>query len=93
MTTEIGVVLNLGPSSSRCSFAGEYQGFEIPLKGKSFSQKTTSGFTVTGTFTSATRVTGKVVAPASCGGTDTFSAKYAGLWPMVTNPPYPPHGV
>jgi hypothetical protein len=95
-TTFVGVGLNVGPQSSKCGASGQYDDFGIALKGDSFRQTAGSDgdtFTVSGTFEGSKQVVGKIVAPPSCGGTDTFVATYKGQWPDVTNTGYPPDGV
>jgi hypothetical protein len=93
-TGAVGVGLLLGNKPTRkCGDVGIEEEFGIPLKGSRFSQVAgTAGitFTITGTFTSATRVTGKIIAPAGCGGTDSYTAK---LSSTAFGPPNPPHGV
>jgi hypothetical protein len=69
------------PSTSACEFAG----YALPLAKissgkfsatqKFFEPKGPVSFTVSGKFTSATKVTGTVVGSQSCGGKDTFSLK------------------
>lgn len=92
-TGAVGIGLFVGDKPTRrCADVGIEEEFATPLKGNTFAQVAGSAgitFTISETFTSATRVSGKIVAPMGCGGTDTVTAKLS----TVFVPPTPPHGV
>jgi hypothetical protein len=95
-TTVVNFSINLGPPNRKCLATGELDTFNIPLKGNSFKQTAGSEdviFTVSGTFHGTKRVSGKIVAPRSCGGTDLYNVRYKGTWPEIGHTGYPPHGV
>lgn len=68
-----------------CSASNVHHNYLTSLKHGRF-EEAVKGFTVSGYFTTKTRLTGKIIAPKTCGGTDTYVAT-----PGSPETPVPPN--